>query len=152
MTNEELERGLNFLVEHQAKLTTDVERLTTEVEQLTSGVNKLVSSVAQTNRVLKMAIVQGRRVRSDLRKAESVLVQLVETQREQGDKINILIDSQIRTQESVAALHDNQMRTNEELSELRGMIGQMAQAVIATNKRIDGLEKNGASGEESKKQ
>lgn len=56
--------------------------------------------------------------------------------------MNELRAAQADTDVKVAALVDAQIRAEDEMKELRGVIKQMAQAIIKTSERVDDLEKS----------
>src|ERR1051325_2113091 len=45
MTNEEMERAIEFLLEHHAKFSTDIERHSEQINQLTQAVTALTGNV-----------------------------------------------------------------------------------------------------------
>ena len=105
MTNEDIERAIQFLIEHQAQisaeqmkltadvqaLTADVQRLTTDVHRLTTDVQKLTESqgllmqatVANTGQIGRLAEAQAR--------TDTKLQEMAQAQTEMAERLNAFI-------------------------------------------------------------
>jgi methyl-accepting chemotaxis protein len=195
MTNEEMEKAIEFLVNQQAKFFSDLVSLK---DTFTMSHTQALVRLDRSERILKMAITAGRRLRSEFRASQSEIKEMREAMREQDKRITAIIDTNHELQdlarqniegikemrrgiaemrhETTEMRHGmaelrrivesganemaemrhgiSQMREGiaelrgivesgaNEMTELRAVVKDMTQAIIATNKRIDGLEKN----------
>lgn len=98
MTNEDMERAIQFLIEHQAqisaeqmKLTADVQALTADVQKLTGDVQKLTESqallmqatVANTGQIGRLAEAQAR--------TDTKLQEMAQAQTDMAERLNAFI-------------------------------------------------------------
>ncbi len=119
MTDEERQRQMDFLVEGQARFDANIHKLET-------GFQRSEHETAQLRRVLLSAIRLGRRERSETR-----------------EKINTLINAQIRTEEGLAAF---QTSTGEILAAFKTQTNLLTKSLAKTNERVDALEEAGGNG------
>ena len=77
---------MDFILEHQAKFSVDIDKLTSDVGQLTNSVSRL-------ERIVKMVVVAGRKVRSEFRESQNEIKEMRETMREQDKRITVIIDT-----------------------------------------------------------
>ena len=140
MSDEQRQRTMDFILEHQAKFFVDIEALKEAIVAVNSTQDISLRRLERIERIVTMALVVGRRVRSDFRKTQEDLRLLAESHREQNEKINILIDSHIAAQEEMREIRAEAKEAREEMKELRGIVKEMANSITATNKRIDNLE------------
>ena len=144
MTEEERERLINFLLEGQARHEVSIQKTEERFE-------KSEREYAQLRRVLLAAIRIGRRERTETR-----------------EKINALINAQMRTEESLmsfrAHTEESRLRVDETISKLatnlaafqsrtEEMLGALqlqtdllTKAVSKADQRIDRLEEAGSNG------
>ena len=102
MTGDELDRAIQFLVESQAKLTSDIDRLTGEVAQVTGDVNRLTGDATQV-RVdltdLKRVVAQfaantalwAEESDGRMRRLETAMAELAKRTDEGAERMNALI-------------------------------------------------------------
>jgi methyl-accepting chemotaxis protein len=93
MDDERRQRTREFILEHhQAKFHSDIEQLTTNVSELTADIKQIW-------RILKIALVTGRRVRSEFRQSQVEIKELREMGYEQDRRITAIIDAKHELQE-----------------------------------------------------
>jgi len=126
VSNEEFEKRMEFLVEHQAQFTVDIQQLR-EAQSRTEGV------VVQTGEIvarLATVTLEGfKDVNAKINalidaqiKTDEKVNALADSQTQTDEKINLLVDSQIKTDERFNALADSQMRTGEDLRNLIAVV------------------------------
>lgn len=119
MNNEHIEKTMAFIVEHQAKFEVDIQLLQ-EAQARTEQI------VAQTSHVAEQALqFVGQSAESVTRFAEATTEFAAVTQegfRDVNGKINVLIDSQMRTDDQINALKDSQMHTDETVRNLATIV------------------------------
>ena len=98
MTNEALEKRMEFIVEQQAQFASDI-------QQLREAQTQTDSVVAQTGEIV------GRLASTTLEGFKDV-----------NAKLNALVDSQIRTDEKISSLADSQTRTDGDLRNLIAVV------------------------------
>jgi hypothetical protein len=128
MTDQERQRQMDFILEQHARFESSI-----EVGQ---------QELAQIRRVLLSAVRLARRERSETR-----------------EKFNALTDAQIRTEENLVTFraqtteHINALKDN--LAAFQGQVGQalsdVAQSLVQTNRRIDGLDETRGNGDGSQR-
>src|SRR5216110_443418 len=90
MSNEEFERTMAFIVQHQAQFSVDIQQLQEAQTQTEQIVVKTAQTVAETGEIVaRLANVT------------------LEGFKDVNAKIDALVDSQIRTDEKIYALTDN---------------------------------------------
>jgi methyl-accepting chemotaxis protein len=92
MDDERRQRTMEFILEHQAKFHSDIEQLTVNVSELTDDIKQIW-------RILRMALVAGRRVRSEFRQSQAEIKELREMGYEQDKRITAIIDTNHELQE-----------------------------------------------------
>jgi archaellum component FlaC len=137
VTNEEAERTMQFILEHQAQITVNIERITEKVEQVTAKVEEITEKEDRvTEKVDKLTDAQLKYEERTGRLEESflILVKLARSTDERtdgfsekmnkfddqmnefGDKMNMLVDAQIRSDKNIKNLmtvverHDSEGR------------------------------------------
>ncbi len=123
MSDEQRQRTMDFIVEHQAKFFSDIEAL----KETIAASNEVVDKKHQTTlrrlerleRVLTMAVVTGRRLRSDFRQSQNDIQSLFESSKEQNEKINMLIDMHLTTQGEINKLFEGQTELQKAQTELQ---------------------------------
>ena len=145
MTDQERQRQMDFIVEQQARFESSIEVGRQEV--------------AQIRRVLISAIRLARRERSEARAKFEALTDAQIRTNENEEEMNALTDAQIRTEEKMNALTDSQIRSEELFAAFQTQVAasqvqvdqaltELSQALIQTNKRIDGSEKSNGEGKQ----
>lgn len=79
------QQTIDFILEHQAKFSVDIDRLTNNVSQL--------------GRIVKMAVVAGRKVRSEFRESQIEIKEMREVMKEQDKRISAIIDTNLELQD-----------------------------------------------------
>jgi vacuolar-type H+-ATPase subunit I/STV1 len=126
MTSDELERGIEFLVKHQAMLETQVERTSRQVEEFTKETAKRLN---ETNQRLEETNVrledtnQRLEIYADMqREFIQVVTRHIEAQGEINSSlrgtIHELKESQVRTDGALRAMAVSQTRTDARLDRL----------------------------------
>jgi hypothetical protein len=90
MSNEEFQKKMEFIVEHQAQFTSDIQQLRESQSELQAAQVRTEQVVVQTVEIV------GRLATGTLEGFKDV-----------NAKIDVLVDSQIRTDEKINALTDN---------------------------------------------
>ena len=137
MTDQERQRQMDFIVEQQARFESSIE----------VGRQEL----AQIRRVLISAIRLARRERAEARTRFEALTdaqirteeRLADSDARSAQKINALTDAQIRSEEQFAAF---QAQVAASQAQVDRALLDLSQALIQTNKRIDGSEKANGEG------
>ena len=148
MTNEELERKMEFIVEHQAQFASDIQQLgdaQARTEQNLVRTEQVVSGLANV-------VDQGLRVTQegfrDVNAKIDVLVnsQIALTQAQSRTeenlkntdaKIDALVDSQIALTEAQSRTDENLKRTDENLKDVNAKIEALTQAQSRTEENIN---------------
>jgi hypothetical protein len=116
MTNEEMQKAIEFIVNQQAQFTSDI-------QVLQEGQKKLVESQLETNNLL------NRLATATLKGFEDV-----------NTKIDALVDAQVRTEETLSskidALADAQIRADENLN---AKINTLVEAQTRTDEVVRNL-------------
>ena len=142
MTDQERQRQMDFIVEQQARFESSIEVGRQEV--------------AQIRRVLISAIRLARRERSDARakfealtdaqiRTDEKFATLADLNAQSTVKINALTDAQIRSEEQFAAFQAQAAASQRQVDRA---LSDLSQALIQTNKRIDGSEKSNGDGKQ----
>lgn len=156
MTDQERQRQMDFIVQQQARFESSIEVGRQEV--------------AQIRRVLISAIRLARRERSDARakfealtdaqiRTDEKFATLADLNAQSTVKINALTDAQIRSEEQFAAFQAqaaafqaqaaaSQARAAASQAQVDRALTDLSQALIQTNKRIDGSEKSNGDGKQ----
>lgn len=124
MNQEDIERNIAFIVDQQAKFFADIEEL--------KALGKRTD--ARLSRAIRLAIAEARQER--------------DKRRELAEKVDVLVNAQIKTEESLAAF---QSKTAESIAAMQAQAGafqaqvgealtRMADAITKTNQRIAVLE------------
>jgi hypothetical protein len=130
MTDEEVNRKFDLVAEHLANIA--------QAQMKTDG------RIDRLERIVKLAVRAGLRERRNTREKINALIAASERA---DERMEALAAAQERTDEQMKALAAAQKRSEEAFTAFQQQVGQalsdMAQAVTATNKRIDLLEPNG---------
>jgi predicted nucleic acid-binding Zn-ribbon protein len=131
-----IERKIAFIIDQQANFFADLEEVKT----------RHARTDARLDRAIRLAVIEAQRERVKRRAL--------------ADKIDVLIDVQIRAETETASLREAQIRAEAETASLKEMLSkmaqaaeaetaslkealrEMAQAVTQTNRRIDDLSSN----------
>jgi len=112
MSDEQRQRTMDFILEHQAKFFADIEALKEAIaaknETFDREHEKAMRRLERLERVLTLALVTGRRVRSDFRTSQNNIQSLFESSREQNEKINMLIEMRLSAQGEINKLFEGQ--------------------------------------------
>ena len=112
MSNEEFERTMAFIVQHQAQFSVDIQQLQEAQTQTEQIVVKTAQTVAETGEIvarLANVTLEG------FKDVNAKIDALVDSQIRSDEK---LAASQARTDERFAALADSQIRSDEKLRNL----------------------------------
>jgi len=126
MTDDQFNQRFETVTNHIEALTNSLDRFETSLERLGEAQAQSEKRIDRLERVVKLAIRAGLRER-----------------RESRDKINALIEAQMRADQRMDALADAQMRTDERMDTLAAAMTEMSKSVTKTNKRIDAMKRNG---------
>ena len=140
MTNEEFERRMEFIIEHQAQFVSDVQQLQGGIRQLREAqarTEQIVASLAEVTRESLTTTLEGfRDVDARIEALVDSQVRLTEAQsrtdqhlKDTDAKIDALVDSQIRLNdahlrltEAQSRLTEAQLRTDENLRTLSATV------------------------------
>jgi chromosome segregation ATPase len=86
----DVEKTIEFIMEHQAQAEVRMERLDRNME-------RLEHALSQTNRVVNQLVRYGVSLRSDVRRLDKAMAHLAEVHAETDEKLNALIDLVDRT-------------------------------------------------------
>ncbi|HYN23431.1 MAG TPA: hypothetical protein VES69_00125 [Pyrinomonadaceae bacterium] len=119
MSNEELDRRMEFIIEQQAQFASDILQLReaqAETEQIVARTSQTVAQTSQT--VAQTGEIVGQTGEIVTRLARGTL----EGFKDVNAKIDALVDSQIRTDENVRRTDENVRRTDESLLNLIAVV------------------------------
>jgi uncharacterized coiled-coil DUF342 family protein len=116
MTDEQRQRMMDFILEHQAKFSVDIDKLN-------EAHDKAIIRLDRLERIMKMALVAGRRVRSEFRQSQSDIKELREQGYEQDKRITVIIDTNHELQEiareNLAAIREMRNKQQESDSKIQ---------------------------------
>lgn len=119
MSNEELDRRIEFIIEQQAQFASDIMQLReaqAQTEQIVAQTSNVVAETSQA--VAETVHIVGQTGEIVTRLARGTL----EGFKDVNAKINSLVDSQIRTDENVRRTDENVRRTDESLRNLVAVV------------------------------
>jgi hypothetical protein len=133
MSNEQYEKRMEFIVEQQAQFAIDIQQLRESQAELQAAQVRTEQVVVQTGEIvarLASVTLEGFRDVNDKIdalvdaqiKTDEKINALADSQAQTDEKINLLVDSQIKTDEKFDALADSQMRTGEDLRNLIAVV------------------------------
>jgi len=122
MSNEEIERKMNFIVEQQAQFASDIQQLQESQTRTERLVAQTANSVAQTADAVAQtadAIAQTAGVVAETGEVVTRLARVTHAGfTDVNAKINALVDAQIRTEQNLMRTDKNVASTDESLKNL----------------------------------
>jgi len=122
MSNEEIERKMNFIVEQQAQFASDIQQLQESQTRTERLVAQTANSVAQTADAVTQtadAIAQTAGVVAETGEVVTRLARVTHAGfTDVNAKINALVDAQIRTEQNLMRTDKNVASTDESLKNL----------------------------------
>lgn len=115
MTNEELEKTKEFILQQQAQFASDILQLREAQSQTDRAVAQTELVVAKTGEIVAR-LANG--TLAGFKDVNAKINALVDSQIQTDEKMKALADSQKQTDEKINALVDSQMRTGEDLRNL----------------------------------
>ena len=167
MTDEEFQRKMDFIVDHQAQFASDIQQLrevqaqfASDIQQLWGGMHQLVEAQAQTNQiVVRLANVTAVGFKDVTAKIDALVdsqIRLSDAQsrtdgtlKDANAKIDALVDSQIRLTDAQSRLTDAQSRLSDaqsRLSDAQSRTDENLRNLIAVVDRYFREGRNGESG------
>lgn len=119
MTNEQRQRMMDFILSQQAQFFADLEAMK---EAFATEHAQAIHRLDRLERVLKMALVAGRRVRSEFRQSQKEIKELRESGYEQDKRITAIIDTN----------HELQQLAHENLAAIRELRGKQQESALET--------------------
>ncbi len=96
MTNEELERAINFIVETLGRLSVNDQKQDTRLDKLIESHEKAERRLGRDERILRLMIRAGRRERSTRSEADerltNALAELAQSIAHTDSKLDVLVD------------------------------------------------------------
>ena len=134
MSNEEMDKKMEFIVEQQAQFAADMKVLREAQAQDGDLLKDQYWKLSEA--VITVVGLVGSLTQAQSR-ADDRIIELTQAQAHTDDRINVLVQAQTRTDESFNLLTQAQTRTDERINLLADSCNLLAQAQTRTDERLN---------------